>query len=44
MQCLKVHKTFKIIVHAIPICTGNSEHWSLIMKFLDTIGEHIALK
>jgi hypothetical protein len=28
----------------VPICTGNNEHWSLIMKFLDTIGEQIALK
>jgi hypothetical protein len=44
MQCSKVHKTFKIIVHAVLICTRNSEHYSLIMKFLDTVGEQIALK
>jgi len=31
-------KTFKITVCVIPICIGNSEHWRLVMKFLDSVG------
>jgi hypothetical protein len=44
MQCSRVHKTFKIIVHAVSLCTGNNEHWSFIMKFMGIVGERIALK
>jgi len=38
MQCFKAHETLGITICKVPIYIGNTKHWSLIMKFMDTIG------
>jgi hypothetical protein len=35
---MEAHKTLKITICVVPICIGNSEHWSLVMKFLEIVG------
>jgi hypothetical protein len=38
MQCSEAYETLGITICAIPIYIGNTEPWSLVMKFVDTIG------
>jgi len=37
MQCSKAHETLWITICVVSICIGNTEHWSLVMKFMDSI-------
>jgi hypothetical protein len=38
MQCSKAHETLVMIICVIPIYIGNIEHWSLVIKLMNTIG------